>query len=233
MKFLVQEFKKIEGQPIALEFGIGPTLHHVLPLSPHVREIHVADYLPSNLAEVRKWQASENGAHNWRPFTERVLAYEGIPSPDETDIHTRETLTRKRITRSLIGDASISHPIGQQGNGQYELVLSCYCADSATDDKTVWFRYMTNILRLLAPGGFFVTAALRNCQYYRVGNKYFPSASVNEDDFENLFRRLNIDMSRAIIQVENVPEHKAAGYESIVLASGFTLNGQPFDGREG
>lgn len=226
LRFLAQEFEKIEGRPVALEFGIGPTLHRAMSLSPYVREIHVADYLPSNLEEIRKWQKGDIGAHDWKPFAETVLAYEGVPAPGIRDIHQREALTRRRITNHFVGDASSSYPIGRQTGRQYELLLSCYCADSATNDKATWFRYMTNILRLLKPGGFFVTAALRNCQHYKVGDKYFPSANVNEDDFESLFRQLEFDMSRAIIQVENVPEHNAIGYGSIVLASGFTSNGR-------
>lgn len=226
LRFLAQEFEKIEGRPVALEFGIGPTLHRALSLSPYVREIHVADYLPSNLEEIRKWQKGDNGAHNWKPFTETVLAYEGVPAPRLRDIHQREALTRTCITNYFVGDASSSHPIGRRASRQYDLLLSCYCADSATNDKAMWLRYMTNILRLLKPGGFFVTAALRNCQHYKVGNRYFPSANVNEDDYESLFRQLDFDMSRATIQVTNVPEHNAIGYGSIVLASGFTSDGR-------
>ena len=224
--FLVQEFEKIEGRPVALEFGVGPTLHRALSLSPYAREIHVADYLPSNLEEIRRWQKGAFGAHDWKPFTEAILAYEGVPAPRKRDIHRRESLTRRRITDFFVGDASSSYPIGRQAGRRYDLLLSCYCADSATNDKAEWLRYMTNILRLLEPGGFFVTAALRNCRHYRVGNRYFPSANVNEDDFENLFRQLDFDMRRTIIQVEDVPEHDAIGYGSIVLASGFTSGGR-------
>lgn len=221
LKFLVREFKKITGQPVALEFGIGPTLHHVLPLSPHVREIHVTDYLPANLNEIRKWQAEDTSAHNWRAFTEVVLNLEGFSVPTLQDIYQREALTRQRITQHFIGDAACSHPISAEG--KYEVVLSCYCADSATDDKATWGRYMRNILSFLRPGGFFITAALRNCSHYKVGDKYFPSANVNEADFEDLFQRLDFDMSRTTIEVQYVPEHKDAGFESIVLASGFTV----------
>lgn len=222
LKFLVQELKKIVGQPEALEFGIGPTLHHALPLSPHVREIHVADYLSANLNEIRKWQAEDASAHNWNAFTEVVLKFEGVSAPTPQDIYQREALTRRNITQRFISDAARSHAISAER--KYEVVLSCYCADSATDDKATWSRYMGNILSFLQPGGFFITAALRNCSHYKVGDKYFPSAYVNENDFDDLFQRFDFDMSRTTIEVQHVPEHKDTGYESIVLASGFTLH---------
>lgn len=42
LEFLVQEFSRIAPGATALEFGAGPALHHLLPLAPHVREVHVA-----------------------------------------------------------------------------------------------------------------------------------------------------------------------------------------------
>lgn len=39
----------------AIDIGCGPTVHHAFPLAPFIREIHLADYLPANLAEVRLW----------------------------------------------------------------------------------------------------------------------------------------------------------------------------------
>lgn len=221
LRFLMQEFKKLTGQPIALEFGIGPTVHHILPLSPYVSEIHVADYLPANLAEVRKWQAEQAGAHNWQPFTEFILAQNGIPAHCPHALANREAQTRQQITQYLRGDAALTDPLGADRRGRYEFLLSCYCADSATPDKAIWDLYIDNILSVLKPGGFFVTAALRNCCWYRVGEKYFPSADVNESDFERLFARHQFDMSSVTLQVESVPSHAATGYESIILASGF------------
>ncbi len=222
LAFLVREFRKIAGQPVALEFGIGPTLHHALPLSPHVREIHVADYIPANLNEIRKWQAGDQAAHDWTPFTASILRFEGVPAPSPCEIRRRETLTRRRITRLIVGDAASCSPLGAAGERGYDCVLSCYCADSATADKATWRRYMSNIVSLLAPGGFFVTAALAGCRHYRVGGKRFPCANVTEHDFATLFQQLGFDMSTAVIRVEPVPEHRALGYGSIVLASGFT-----------
>jgi len=96
LRFLVEQFRKLPRNCLALEFGIGPTLHHVLPLSPYASEIHVADLLPSNLEAVRKWQERECGAHDWAEFTRRVLIYEGNLLPTESDVHAREELTRSR-----------------------------------------------------------------------------------------------------------------------------------------
>jgi hypothetical protein len=53
-----------------------------------------------------------------------------------------------------------------------------------------------------------------------VGNPGGPSANINEADIERLFQQSGFDMRSTTIEVEHVPDHKDAGYQSIVLASG-------------
>jgi hypothetical protein len=50
--FLVAAMEQVEpGEPILL-FGVGPTLHHVFLAAGKASEIHLADYLQTNLDEI-------------------------------------------------------------------------------------------------------------------------------------------------------------------------------------
>jgi len=220
LKFLLQEFKRIEPPAVALEFGVGPTLHHALALSPYVTEIHAADYLRSNLHQVRSWMLRQRAAHDWKPFTRHILACEGGVEATELEVQRRETLTRGRVKRLLLCDAAQAVPIPTFRGVGYEVVVSCYCAESATADRSTWRRYMTNIFGLLRPGGLFVMAALRKCRRYKVGDNYFPCADVDETDVAMLFEQNGFNMRRTRLRVEPVPEQRALGYEGILLASG-------------
>ena len=60
--------------------------------------------------------------------------------------------------------------------------------DSATASKHDWFRYLRNIASLLAPGGRFVIAALRNCSFYRVGDLVLGGLARNNVDDYGLAR---------------------------------------------
>ncbi|HEY5810862.1 MAG TPA: guanitoxin biosynthesis pre-guanitoxin forming N-methyltransferase GntF [Povalibacter sp.] len=220
LRFLVREVQKLSAGATILEFGVGPTLHHLLPLAPHAAQIHVADLLPANLEAVRQWCEEEPGAFDWREFTRVVLMYEGNRNPSECEIDTRQRLTRERIALRLIGDARLRHPLGVTYSRRYDCVVSCYCADSATADKDEWFRYLRNIASLLAPGGLFIVAALRNCSFYRVGAQRFPSPAIDEDDVRWAFAELNFATSSVELEVCNVPEQARCGFQSIVLASG-------------
>ena len=63
---------------------------------------------------------------------------------------------------------------------------------------------------------------LRKCRRYKVGDKYFPCADVDETDVATLFEQCGFDRRRTRLRVEPVAEQRALGYEGIVLASGFS-----------
>jgi hypothetical protein len=195
------------GEPI-LVFGTGPTLHHVFLAAPHASEIHLADYLQENLGELERWRAGDPSAHDWREFVRYTLECEGLAAPTDEDVARREELTRGRITRLLQVDARRPVPLDR-----YATVISAYCADSATDDRSTWERLMANITDLVEPDGLFVTAALRRCRSYVVGDKRFPSANVDEHDL----RRVLAPGFDAQVHARELPGDLPQGYSSVVL----------------
>ena len=219
LRFLVRQFADAGPRCNVLEFGSGPTIHHLLPLAPHVGALDVADYLPTNLEQVRRWLRRAPGAHDWRDFTRHVLSCEGRHPAGAVDLAAREELTRRRVRRLLHCDAQRQHPLGAALHQRYDALVSCFCADSATDDKATWRRYMSNILGLVRPGGLFVGAALRRCRRYRVGHAQFPCADVDERDLHAALRDAGCSQHSIRIEVEDVPQHRALGYDGIVLAA--------------
>jgi NNMT/PNMT/TEMT family len=117
-----------------LVIGTGPTLHHVFFAAPKASELHLADYLPANLAEIERWRTRDPAAHDWRAFVRYTLECEGLRDPTDEDISRREELARSKITRLLQVDARRPIPLDQR----YATVISAYCADSATDDRATW-----------------------------------------------------------------------------------------------
>ncbi|MDQ3411705.1 MAG: NNMT/PNMT/TEMT family class I SAM-dependent methyltransferase [Chloroflexota bacterium] len=217
IRFLVETAKRFPRPGPILVFGTGPTLHHVFPLAPAASELHLTDYLPRNLDQIRAWVGRRQPCHDWRPFVRYTLQCEGVDEPTETVLGRREALVRDRITTLVTADAGHPDPLGPEHRASYPVVVSCYCADSATADKRVWRDYMTNIVSLLRPGGLFVTAALRRALRYKVGSRYFPSANIDEHDLrEFLDHALGEDV---MVDVRIVSEHEALGYTGIVLGS--------------
>jgi hypothetical protein len=219
LRFLVSQLRNLSANSVALEFGVGPTLHHVLPLAARTSEVHVADLLPANLQAICEWQNHATAAHDWSAFTREVLTYEGVVAPTRVQIASRENLTRRRITRYLLADAESSSPLKIESTRRYDCVLSCYCADSATPSKARWFQMMQNIASLVAPGGLFVVAALRRCSYYQVGDIRFPSADIDERDMLAALHAMRCIPSTLELQLQCVPDRKRLGFDGIILAA--------------
>jgi hypothetical protein len=208
--YFADAMKAAPAGEAVLVFGTGPTLHHVFLAAPKASEIHLADYLTANLDEIERWRARDPAAHDWRAFVRYTLECEGHPAPTDEDITRREELTRSKITRLLQVDARRPVPLDQR----YATVISAYCADSATDDRATWENLMANIIDLVEPGGLFITAALRRCRSYQVGDKRFPSANVDEHDL----RRVLAPRFSPRVHVRHLHGHEAQGYSSVVLA---------------
>ncbi|CCH76928.1 putative Amine N-methyltransferase [Nostocoides japonicum T1-X7] len=212
--YLVDGIRDAARAEPVLFYGTGPTLHHVFLATPVASEIHLADYLPGNLEEVRRWLAGDPAAHDWRPFVRYTLRCEGDPNPDDAAVTRREELTRATVTRLLTADGRSPGP---SPHG-YATVVSAYCADSATSDRRSWAAFLTNVMDNTAPGGLFLTAALHRSDGYLVGGRLFPSARVRRRD---LRRVLEGAWGRgcAEVVVRSLPGPSGHGYSGVLLAT--------------
>lgn len=219
LKFLVEslvEFRGRERFSRVLEFGAGPTVVHAAVAAPYSDKVHISDYLEDNLFEVQKWIDNGPGAFDWGPFIKRILELEG-QSSDEVAVRRRTEELRTKIGRKLRCDASLAFPV-IDGGERYPLVIATYCADSATSSKDVWYAYTKNISQAISPGGTFLMAALRGCSFYKLGEYYFPSANIFEDDVSHAFHEIGFRPGSIQIQVAEVPECADEGYTSLLFA---------------
>lgn len=214
LDFIISRFKKIKKSRVALEFGCGPVLAQALAISPHVSEIHLADYLTINLKEIKKWINKDPEAFSWELFTEYILKKEGA-NPTKSKIINRENDLRKKIKRLSRCDAYHFPPF-KNPPFKYPIVLSIFCADSATTSKILWKRYMRNIFRMVAKGGDVILMALRKANYYKIKDRFFPCVYVDEYDIINIMENIGYKKSDIYLTVNNVPSCKPFGFKSII-----------------
>lgn len=218
LNFLIEELSPYKGRLFkkALEFGAGPTLFGSLALASYVEELHLADYLEPNLFEINKWLFGHQDAFNWDACTEYILTKENI-IPTKENVMNRSNELRQKLKKLLRCDISQSWPLLDRKQ-TYNLLVSLYCADSVTNSKKDWHRYMKNLFNLAAPEGVIMIGALRNCSSYRVGQSYFPCANINEKDFEQILSEDSHNFTDIRIEVRNVPDCKNEGFIDIVFA---------------
>lgn len=218
LTFIHDSLGKLPGRKFkkALEFGSGPTVYGLLGIEPYVDEIHISDYLPQNLLEVKNWADNSPGAFNWDKFTQYALSLErGRVTQNKINLHAQRL--RKKIKDIFKGNIKKRWPLLNHKE-RYDLVVSLFCADSITSSKKNWFIYMNNLLSIANEGGVLMVVALRKCKSYKVGNFRFPSANVNEDDFKKAVLLSGREVTDMTIEVKKVPECRNDGYSSIILA---------------
>ncbi len=209
----------------AIEFGCGPTIHHSLPLVSWCQQLHLADYLPSNLAEVARWLRADPDAHNWDVYVHGVLEreWESIEGPVSSEaIEIRKQLLRDRVTALKQGDIRRSAPL--EDNAQYDLVTSFYCADSITASKEAWRQYIRNLSSLLAPGGLLILSALHQAKHYSAGRNRFPSANISASDMEEVLSEEKFIPHSVKVRVEYFSGWEEEGFDGVCMASACAAN---------
>lgn len=197
-----------------LDVGCGPTIHNTFAVAPFAERIVLADYLPGNLAEVRKWLDAAPDAHDWDPLFRGVLDIEGEPADR---LEARKALYRSRVSDLRHCDLRSADPVGQPDS--FDLVVSFFCAECVAGSRAEWEAMMGRVLSLVRPGGAVFFAAVRECDRYEVLGRWFPSVRLVEDDFRNLLARHNF--TPPTIKSESVPAPDWAdhGFDHICLVS--------------
>ena len=198
---LFQEAKRTF--PLALEVGCGPTLHHAMLLAPYVGELHLADYLAGNLAEISESLAGNVGAHDWGVYLGGLRQIEGGAADD------RWHLLQERVSRLIQMD------LRQPQSGAYDLVASYYCAECVASTQLEWRQCLASLAGLLSPGGVLLLGVVRRCRSYNICGTVFPASSIDEEDLAGILPSLGFDQATIVIEAVPVAEWSEQGFDGI------------------
>lgn len=216
LRFLGEGFQQLPKGGVMLDFGGGPTIYPLISAANRVDEIHFADYVDSNIEEVRRWIAADPLAFDWDPFILKALELEYGAPCSAADVESRATLIRQRVTRLVRCDASQSPPVSK-AHESYDVVLTNFCAESATSEREQWQSYMRNIVSTLKPGGWLLMSALEGASRYSVGPRFFPAVDISRDDLVEALEENGFPASR--IEVGQVPaDRPTREYSGLLLA---------------
>ena len=201
----------------AIDFGCGPTPHHIFPVVSYAEELHFADYVPENLQEIKNWLEDKSNAHNWDLIIKDILKMEGLNPVSSQEVEKRKKLVREKVTNLKLGDLRNSHPLSD--GSVYDLVLSFYCADAATNSKEEWQQYMNNLFNLVQSEGMIFIVSLDSAEEYYVEEKIFPNANVTKDDLHLvLTNNSKFDPQSIEIEVISNSDWAEDGFEGILIA---------------
>jgi hypothetical protein len=216
LRFLAETYRGLPKGGRLLDFGGGPTIYPLISAVNRVDEIHFSDFLDTNLEEVRRWISADPTAFDWDAFIRKAIELEtGAPCCD-AEVERRAGEIRERVTRLMRCDASRTPPI-DCSSGLYDIVLTNFCAESATSDRQQWLAYATNIVSMVKPGGFLVMTALKGATRYSVGSQSFPAVDITEQDLVKLFEEN--EFSGKSIEIRTIAaDRPTRDYEGLMLA---------------
>lgn len=213
--FLHRQVHRLQGRPRLLEVGCGPTVHHVFPFLGAVSAIDMADYLPENLEEVRRWRDHPADAYGWRPYAALQANLHGDAS--DAAIDAVETGARASIDRLLHCDLK-RRPILTDG-ARYDAVSAFYCTEEVGITIHSWEEVMANLCEAVQPGGHLFLACLRETDFYLVGDTRYPCATITEHDVERVLPALGFDPAASIVEAVTIDSQEDSGVLGVVLAA--------------
>lgn len=214
--FAKKAFRGLPAGGTLLDFGSGPTIYSLISAAVYVREIHMCDFLETNLAEVNRWLQDDAAAYDWTEFFEAALRLENGDLDLARRIGEREALIRSRVTRATRCDLGLATPLGQVV-APYDVLVTSFNAESATDDVEEWRSFLRNIASLLKPGGRLVMTALKGTTSYAVGSRNFPAVSIDEEELRQAL--VETGFARESLTIESVPpDHPRRHYQGLMMA---------------
>jgi hypothetical protein len=212
----VRSLQAISPDSRLLDFGGGPTVYTLITAATRAKEIDFCDYLESNLAEVQKWLRREPSAYNWTHFIKTTLVLEGRDYSPES-VTWREDEVRARVKQIMRCDANRRHPL-EQIAAQYDVLVTNFCAESATHNCQQWNRFVRNIASLIKPQGRLIMSALKGAVSYAVGQEVFPAVHIMEEDLIEVL--CEAGFIEETIHIESVPaDRPSRHYQGLMFTT--------------
>ena len=216
LRFLIEAYNDLPRGGMMLDFGGGPTIYPLISAVGRVEEIHFSDFLDTNLDEVRRWLAMDPTAFDWRDFVRQALELETGGGCSKAAVSQREDEIRSKVTRLMRCDASRTPPI-EVSYEPYDVVVTNFCAESATSDRWQWQTFVFNIVSLLKPGGTLIMSALKGASSYSVGSKRFPAVKISEEDLIEVLDEAGFPKKKIELRIVP-PDRPTRDYEALLLA---------------
>jgi hypothetical protein len=213
-QFLAEHVHRIHDDPVLLEVGCGPTVHHILPFTPYVSRIHMADYLDENLEQVRQWRDNHPAAGNWSQYAELALGLDVAAA--RAQVADLEQSARCKLGELWRCDLRNRWVLGTPA--QYQVVTAFYCTEEVGITTARWEEVMENLTRLVAPGGHLFLSCLRDTDFYMVDGTEYPCARISEADVRRVLPRFGFAAEESVVESVNVKGQEDQGVVGVVLA---------------
>lgn len=195
-----------------LDVGGGPTIYQHLEIFQNIESITHTDILPENLEEVDMWVNDNPEAHNWD-------SYFMLTGANSENIGEMKKELRSKIKTTTCN--ALEPNLGLENPERFDAISEVFCLDAAVGTDEAKRRNISlsdtvgNIGNSLEEGGYFSMVAIRNADWYKVGDKKVPVHNTNEDEIENALKSNGFEIleQRTLIGSDKEKD----GYDGVIL----------------
>lgn len=96
-----------------------------------------------------------------------------------------------------------------------EVVSSNFMIESATGDRQKWQAGLENITSRIKPDGYLAMTAIRNADWYAVGDERMPAVKVSADDLEKTLTSMDFE----IVKMQEIEgsDKETTGYDGMIF----------------
>jgi SAM-dependent methyltransferase len=185
-----------------VDIGAGPTIYVPLIFRHRVDRIYSADYASINRHRLIQWWTNDGSSFDWTAICKWLAKIEDNERETPVDMqrYAREKMGAivavDVLNDRMIFDPSLTHPTGAQLPNQFDVIVTIFCLEYATETTAEYRRAVRNALRLLKPGGYLVQGGVLNARQYSFGGKRFRCHCLSERELVECLRENDMHIDR-------------------------------------
>ncbi|KRX16942.1 putative methyltransferase -like protein [Trichinella nelsoni] len=161
-----------------LDIGSGPTIHMAVVFRDKVDEIYLSDYLEQNCEQLRLWM-QDRKPFDWRSVLGYIAQREGQAT---LSVEAMEVASRSKLRGVFHCDVFKPGVIDwpdYDGLG-FDVVSSLFCLEFASNTVDDFTNALTNVVRLVKPGGYLILGGVLGESWCKFGGRLFSSYPLTE-----------------------------------------------------
>ncbi|KRX80264.1 putative methyltransferase -like protein, partial [Trichinella sp. T6] len=161
-----------------LDIGSGPTIHMAVVFRDKVDEIYLSDYLEQNCEQLRLWM-QDRKPFDWRSVLGYIAQREGQAT---LSVEAMEVASRSKLRGVFHCDVFKPGVVDwpdYDGLG-FDVVSSLFCLEFASNTVDDFTNALTNVVRLVKPGGYLILGGVLGESWCKFGGRLFSSYPLTE-----------------------------------------------------
>jgi len=188
-KCLPKQYALVPSGQRLLEVGGGPTIYAVAMGSVRFDEIYLSDFSKHNLKEIKLWLDNDPRAFDWSKMLE--LTASKMPNGYSGDVIAG--YLRKKIRDVIQCDVNQSDII-DKSIGQFDVVISNFCLDSACEGDDSFHTAFGNLCHVIKSGGHLIMNLTMGGTYYFVNGHRFDSYVITESIVKSAIAKVGLEV---------------------------------------